>query len=587
MEGFVNTTNVSPFDYGLKHSSRYANYGVDKIETKPEQREEQTPPQNNTLGTNKLIGLSYDSFNNFTDNITTNITDNIDKVIVDPVTDDSQNDVHHRLRKAVVIGTSAIGVGALTMLFARGKGAKKTVKALGNIIDNANIKIEELKQKPSMSKVEGYYLSFLQKTNNLVSRIRGTIFNFTPLKDSLFANLVKNRLGLKKPCDAITNGFRKLSFSTVTSAYEKAGKNVDNLTNLFAETNTRIASGEFGAERKAPKEVLDLLEATTNKIRTSFVSSFSKSQLDKRNEALIKQFEGLDEKVYDSVYGKLKDFVSDMDEWTTFIPEKLVAKDKARIMQELAKKKQVITNSPQDNYDSMSEIITKLEGAINPTDKSSRNAVKNLRALCEKYIKLSGSLEGSNRTRVVKLMEHHLTQAEKLANSEAYPNETSKTINTLVRQYREILNSDKKGAIEELLTQYKQYLPEGEYLKLKAEAQKTIKTINKAVHQEGFEYVDKARDLAAGSALTDVAIGMTLPLATTSLAMASAKTKEKKRSVVLRYGLPLLAGVATSTIATLKLISGGKALMFASAVSIVCNNLLEKVDNYLIERDKL
>ena len=41
------------------------------------------------------------------------------------------------------------------------------------------------------------------------------------------------------------------------------------------------------------------------------------------------------------------------------------------------------------------------------------------------------------------------------------------------------------------------------------------------------------RDLSVGSALTDVAIGMGLPLLTTGIAVSAADTKEKKRSVIL------------------------------------------------------
>ena len=91
--------------------------------------------------------------------------------------------------------------------------------------------------------------------------------------------------------------------------------------------------------------------------------------------------------------------------------------------------------------------------------------------------------------------------------------------------------------------------------------------------------------MAVGSALTDVAIGMALPVGTTAVAMASADTKQKKRSVALKYGLPLMAGIATSTVSTMRLIAGGKALMLGATVSIIGNELFERLDNYLIKRD--
>ena len=45
-------------------------------------------------------------------------------------------------------------------------------------------------------------------------------------------------------------------------------------------------------------------------------------------------------------------------------------------------------------------------------------------------------------------------------------------------------------------------------------------------------YFDKSRDFAAGAALTDVAIGMGVPIVSTAIAMSAAESKEKKRLIV-------------------------------------------------------
>lgn len=575
MEGFVNT-NFNTFNNGLRHSNNFVNYGVDKIDKQDQSKND--APQSST----KLLTVPNDFY---LGNLTNNIVD-IDKVVVDTVTTPNQ-DRHQRLKTAGVIGGSGLVIGGLTLVLTKGKISKKVIKSLGKIIDNADAKIVELTQKPTKSHIEAINLKMLQKTNDIASRIRGAFFNITPLKDVLFARIVKQYLGLKKPCNAITNGFRKLSFSTVKSAYSKAGAQVDYLTNLFSETNVRLASGEFvKTHKRPPDKIIKTMNDSVNTIRNEFISGFSRSQLEERNRLLINKFSGLDKRVYNSIYGKIKEFVTDIDEWTTFVPERIVANDKVKIINELSSKKKVITNNPRDNYNKMADILNKLENIINPNDKDSRNTVKNLKALADKYVNLSGANEQNYRNDVIKRINSHLHRAIKFSLNETYTPSETKKITALLRQFGAVVNTDKKGAIEELLTMYKEYVPDYEYQILKAEADKTIKLINKAVNKEGTEYVDKARDLACGSALTDVAIGMSLPLVTTSLAMSAAKTKEKKRSVVLKYGLPLLAGVSASTIATVKLISGGKSLMLGSAVSILSNELFERLDNYLISRDK-
>ena len=228
--------------------------------------------------------------------------------------------------------------------------------------------------------------------------------------------------------------------------------------------------------------------------------------------------------------------------------------------------------------------MSRLENTINPQNEKSRGIVKSIRALTDDYLILSGPDEKKARAEIVQNINKYLHSAMNM--KEGYTPEQTKKINSLVRKIGKIINTDKKGAVEELLTLYKEYLPKEEYMELKKSAHKAVKSLNRAVYREGSEYVDKVRDLSVGSALTDVAMGMALPLGTSAVAMASAKTKEKKRSVALKYGLPLIAGVATSMLCTIRLISGGRALLLGGAVTVIGNEIFEKVDNYLIARDK-
>ena len=449
----------------------------------------------------------------------------------------------------------------------------------------ATEKIDKLNKKPTISTREGRYLALLQNTSKLALMARGALFNITPLKDVLFSKFVRKTCKLDKPCDAITNTFRKLSFATVKNSYKQAENDMAVMVRVFDSTNKKIASNQTSSNIVASPTLATKMEDNLSKIKTSYAESFSEPVLEQRNEALISRFDGLDRKTYDNIYGKIKTFVSDVDEWTTFVPERLVAKDKAVIMENLADKKRVITNNPQDNYNALSEIITKLVHLINPNSEESINLVKNLKKLSSVYLNLNGENEEITRQELIKLMNQQLKDANKLAGGKHYTNLESKKIILLLRQVGKVLNTDKKGLIEQQLTMYKQILPEEEYRNVKKVADKAIKSLNKAIYREGFEYTDKARDLAVGSALTDVAIGMALPVGTTAVAMASADTKQKKRSVALKYGLPLMAGIATSTISTMRLISGGKALMLGATVSILGNELFERLDNYLIKRD--
>ncbi len=587
MEGFVNNTALSPFENGLRYSNRFNNYGVDKIRRENTQNQPQTR-QNHPIQTSQpqtLLGSQFGSFNPVIDPsvITDNLPENFDDAVNTVVTPNQNK--HQRVKTAVAIGVSTLVVGALSLVFTKGKISKTIANSLGKVIDKATEKIDKLNKKPTISTREGRYLAFLQNTSKFALMARGALFNITPLKDVLFSKFVRKGCKLDKPCDSITNTFRKLSFATVKNSYKQAENDMNTMLKLFDDTNKKIASEQYSSVYIPSQSFKTKIADISSDIRTAYTESFSEPVLEKRNKELISRFKGLDRRTYDNIYGKIKTFVSDVDEWTTFVPERLVAKDKAAIMENLADKKRVITNNPQDNYKALSEIITKLEHLINPNSEESINILKNLKKLSSVYLNLNGENELTTRQELIKLMNQQLKDANKLAGGKHYTNVESKKIISLLRQVGKVLNTDEKGLIEQQLTMYKQILPEEEYRNIKKVADKAVKSLNKAIYREGFEYTDKARDLAVGSALTDVAIGMALPVGTTAVAMASADTKQKKRSVALKYGLPLMAGIATSTVSTMRLIAGGKALMLGATVSIIGNELFERLDNYLIKRD--
>ena len=569
MEGFVNTNTNSPFEYGLKHSSLYANYGVDKAyikrehnsETKPLNLEQNPEAYQALLGKNALSG--------------------IDKTVVDTVTIEDKNK-KQRFNAALAVGGSVIGLGAVTLAVTKGRIPKAMTNAMGKLIDNITKKTEELKQKPSMSRMQGYYLSGLQKVKHGAFMIRGAIFNLSPLKDVLFDKLLRQKCGLQKPCDAVTNWFKDLSFATVKSSYRKASQNIDSMTNVFRDVNTKLAAGEYGTI--PDKSILKQIENKTANIRSTFDSSFAEPQLKERSDELVKTFDGLGNRVYNKIYGNMKGFIKDVNAWTSFVPEELVAKDKAGIMNSLAEHKKVITNNPSDNYKNLLNVLSEMEGSINPNDKSSRNILRSLRDLAKQYAGLSGPTETEMRKKIMEEINSVLKNARNISESDVYNPKESKKLISLIREYGKIVNTDKKGDIEEILTLYKDILPPEVYAKVKKSAMKTVKSLNQAVHNEGFEYVDKVRDLSTGSALTDVALGMAVPAVSTGVALSVADTKEKKRSVVLKYGLPLFIGIGTTTLCTVKLISGGKSLILGTLSGMLANDICERIDNKLKDK---
>ena len=563
MEGFVNKNVESPFNYGLRNSLNYANYGVDKSYLK---REEQNQAQQNTSSNISIAGIPLEDPN---------------KIIVDTVTSDDKSN-KHRLRSALIVGGSILGLGGTAFALTKGHIPKAITDSAGKLINVISEKTDKLLKKPNLSKLELYALLALQGVKHGADMIRGAVFNMTPFKDVVFDKFLRKTCKLQKPCDAVTNTFRNLSFSTVKSTYKKTAKDMKCMTDLFTEINSRAETGEFTAYSGKPNElVIKQLKEHNENIKQTFKNSFGEEAIRGRSNKLVKTFSGLNDKIYDKVYGNFREFFKNLKSVTTFVSEEAVAADKAEYMASLTQQRKIITNNTQDNYKNLSAIINEMKNIINPADKNSMEVFKSLKSLTKRYAGLSGVNETHMHRTLLSEADPVLKQAKEISKSPMYTPEISQKLRSLIQEYESTLKSDKKGEIEEILRLYKDILPPEEYVKAEAAAQKVSHSLGNAVHKEGFEYVDKARDLAIGSALTDVLLGMAIPVISTGAALSVADTREKKRSVMLKYGLPLLAGVATSTLCTIKLISGGKALITGAVSGLLTKLICEQVDEHL------
>ncbi len=581
MEGF--DFKNSAIETQFRRSPYYADYGVGRI-SKPDNSQQQesskttynntqTPTPNGTYY-NQAQLKAFVSKDDLKDAFDRKFIDktvkNYNESVIDTITDDD-DDKKHKLRKAFIVGTSTLLFGGVSLLLTKGKLSSKAYKYVDRLTTGITKKISEIKEKPEMSKVERLYLSGLQVADKAFSRAQGTLFNISPIKDVLFEKVVREKLGLGKACDAITNGFRKASFGTVKSMYKTASKNVNSMTGSFVQMNERIASGEFGA---VGKDVTEALDGGVKKINSLFNDSFTEPKIVERSDSLVKKFKGLGGRVYNAVYGDLKGFIKDSDKWSIFISEKMVAGDKAKIVDDLASRRRVISNTPKDVYDGIAEGVLRLEKAINPNDKGSIDVLKELRGQADRYI---NPVNSQSRGEIINDMRKTVAQYSAGLKDGAETSAQKK----ILSQLDKVLQNDQKGAVEEMLTQYKKILPEAEYNELKKTAQKATRSLGKAVYNEGNNYTDKVRDLSVGSALTDVAIGTAVPVIATGVAISAADTKEKKRSVLLKYGIPLMVGLATTTTCALKLISGGKSLIFGTFTSTLTNNICERIDKKL------
>ena len=138
----------------------------------------------------------------------------------------------------------------------------------------------------------------------------------------------------------------------------------------------------------------------------------------------------------------------------------------------------------------------------------------------------------------------------------------------------------KQGKIEDVLDIYKNLLSKDDYAALKKSYRSSLKSLDKSIKIENDDFVSKLRDLALGSAPTDV-LTILGSIGVLGYNLGKSDNNEQRVSIALKYGIPALAGVGVSLICNAKLFAGSKALIIGSLSSLVLNEIGVLCDNAL------
>lgn len=142
----------------------------------------------------------------------------------------------------------------------------------------------------------------------------------------------------------------------------------------------------------------------------------------------------------------------------------------------------------------------------------------------------------------------------------------------------------KKGAYDEIFDILKKHLSSEEKTTLESAITRTSKKLKKASHGECIEYFDKKRDLVLGSAPTDIltaGLGLTIG----GVALATADSKEEKRSRALTGVFPVIAGFGVSMAMTAMLFSGVQGLLLGGLASVILSKLGNTIDKKVFGTD--
>ena len=485
---------------------------------------------------------------------------------------------------------SAIAIASLaavSTLFMLSRGFQKNANKFLNYLKKYFEKKSEHTLLKTSGKKKNFYEFFVRRLNSFINKSE-SINNITSLKDILFMNLMYKSQTTKNIHQAISKYFEKISQKTVLDSYKNTRENFAQMNKIFDELDEYIikkAGNEFveykdkdGQVHLYTKRKLVELAKDNREIANMAVDAFMHEDTIKTRFAYInKVTSSLYSNFWDSSF---KDFWSKNNRfkrkemWQTFIAAEQVKGDKTEIAEMASRIRNAVNYTRAYEASNIYEYIKAIDGIIPPEDREGIEIIKRL-----EWFSKTPEIFESNKDlffKELKIFEEHkfpLSSDKKAAETlEEYKKTNIQNI------YKQV-NDNRIGLLQDMLSMYYKAAPfelenSGAFLSLK----KAVKSFDKSVYLEDVEFFDKVRDLRLGSAPTDI-LTIVLSFITLSLGLGHAKDKDKRISITLKSGIPVVGGIATAMYSAAKLVSGGKSLALGFLSGIVLNQLGVIADN--------
>lgn len=486
---------------------------------------------------------------------------------------EKEKEKHRKTRRlgfAIAAGTLVVGGGIFlaTQLLSRKSGLN--IKNLSKKLEEKSSKLAENKQ---LSSIQHFYSSAIKKAKNLLSKSQ-TIFNLATMKDIWFARGFKKTSVTRKFNEVVTNFFERVSIGTTKISYNKTASKFEKFYAKMTEASSKL-----------PTEQAEIVKAKIENVKTNYSSGFGEEARAQRFAHVKNGLDGIDKTVWDNMYGNLK-VLKEKALKGIFIAEEAAAPTKIKFNDAITKAKEKLTISIFDNYHTTRSMLANLDSFIDGTDKGSKGLIKQLRTQLREYKKvLESGVSGKKafpQSDIAKTLEELNAYILK---SGKYDEKTiklaSKSINDLVN----VLRSDKKGEIQEIMQIYKQYLPQEDYEKLKRLQKEALKSLDVSADLEGDKLFDKVRDLYLGSAPHDT-LAFLASLGLVGWYLGKADNNDERISAALKYGIPAIGGVAIATLCTVGLIASGPSLIIGGISGLLINKLGEGIDDVRKKRNQ-
>ena len=474
-----------------------------------------------------------------------------------------------KTNNAKLIGLSIAGAVVLTaagiffVLKGGPKGISKGFKKLQN----------HLEYKVQQSKLNNMSDTPLNRSE--------AINNYTSLKDSAF----KKIMYLSKPSrylhQVTTRLFEKIGRQAVVNAYKESEKSFNLARDMAAGTSMKAFSRKAGevveinGVKKTRIQWLEHLLKMDDDLAKSYEKYFGAEPRSSRYLRIKKSAKELEEHFKD-----LKTFWS-ADLVKSFMAEDAIGAEKTAIQKLVKGHRKDISYSLKDFHIDTDKMIIQMTHSISHNDIDKINMLRNIRQSIYQYLK-SGTNDGKIRKEILSGADDFRAEIIKAMNNKSMDKEVATKLIDNVTELREMVVNFKSGKVEEMLDIYKKLLPESDYKTVEKFYREGVKNLDKSIKIETDDFISKVRDLALGSAPTDV-LTILGGLGTLGYYLGKSKDSDERVSISLKYGFPAIAGLGVSLYGNAKLYAGTKAMALGIGSSILLGKMGSFMDKKLKE----
>ncbi len=493
-------------------------------------------------------------------------------------------------RKTHNTKTIGISIASATLLAAAGvfylmRGGPK------GFVKNINILRKNLENKLQQSKLDlednSFYNKFLQSsikvTDWLQSKI-DTLNNITTIKDLLFEKFMNNRLTGKitgKIHSYITKVFAKVARRAVKNSYSETLEKIKNSTKLSKKMLQNLSSANndeiinIKGVEKTRKEWLKELSTIESDIFKEYEKNFGQNAQILRYKKYGKTLIDLKEQ-----FKKNGPFwFLSKDTLKGFVADSIVANARKELQQKTWTLRKFFSYSMKDISKEADDTILEMTKLLKVSDVDN---IKRLRNLNQNFQKLSHIKEEAERAQILNNIENQIDEfITDVITSNKIKTETGDKLYNYAQSLSDKLKNYKPGKLENMLSIYKRILSPEEYSKLENAYKGNVVALDKSIHLETEDYLNKLRDLTLGSAPTDV-LSVAAGLGTLGYYLMQSDNARERNEIGLKYGLPAITGIASMLYGNAKLLAGTKSLSLG-LITMFITNRLGDIANKLLE----